>query len=222
MWETGGGPELEYGNLTETRILLTCVLANLRCGHKVSLWPNSQTSSILPDTVTKVSAVFLVLSILTKSNHVKNQSQGEDYSVGKVQGFSNVPWINQGLACLGRMGWLLSCKSVLRGCRETVGVCWYLPSSAPPCLASQDFRPSLVSGEHCWVTTICTNSLICSLEWEISQRQLKYRPHFQGYTLVTMEEGCSVRAVRGSSLPTKPVCRSLVSPSLHIFLLLPH
>lgn len=91
MWETGGGPELEYGNLTETRILLTCVLANLRCGHKVSLWPNSQTSSILPDTVTKVSAVFLVLSILTKSNHVKNQSQGEDYSVGKVQGFSNVP-----------------------------------------------------------------------------------------------------------------------------------
>jgi len=38
--DQGGGPNLECDNLTETSILLTCVLTNLRCGHKVSSWPN--------------------------------------------------------------------------------------------------------------------------------------------------------------------------------------
>lgn len=66
----------------------------------------SQTDSILPDTAAKASTIFLVRSICSKSNHVKNQKCGKYYSVGKVYSFNNIPWINRGLAFLRTMNWI--------------------------------------------------------------------------------------------------------------------
>lgn len=63
--EIGGDLDLEYDDLTETSILPTCMLTNLRCGHNMSVWPDClKPVAFYQHTAAKVSTILLALPIL--------------------------------------------------------------------------------------------------------------------------------------------------------------
>lgn len=109
------------------------VVMQCRCGHVVS----SNYYFTRHSSKSQASLLFLVLSITSKSNHVKNQKWGKYYSVGKVFISNNVPWINRGLAFLRTMNWITQLQiCYLRLWWNCTGICHYLSSSASWFLAS--------------------------------------------------------------------------------------
>lgn len=109
---------------------------------------------------------------------------------------------------------------------KAVGKLWVCAGSCPPLLLHvllpRSSGPVWCQGGHCWVTTICTTSLICSLEWDLSKAvkiQTTFSRIYPGNNGRGMlSEGCQ------KFLPPRQACVSIpcLSPSPSIFFLCYH